>query len=736
MNSEFHTGDTGNPAESMKTERRIFLSLLLWSVWLVAEYWIFGPFSYVRIHDTANTWLPVIMSYNDCWSDMWRSSLTGWLCTIDRLSNFGWWSGLYLPFVFLPPWQAQGLLMVLQRMMGAYFTYLLIRRFLGGSRVIAMAAGCVYSLLHTDLGEVSIMHGLNEPGVPLLLWFFWRLPLNRSLRACGTAALLGAVIGWGMSFIIGIPFIVSVLWVALQAGREDLSGVRDRLVLTVAMGVFVLVAVLPRIPELWAVALVAPGSHRVLFAGVGPINWTAFFSKQIRHVLDWWPFFCGILLWMWTARRHRKSDWVIAVLLLFGVVAAPWMDPLRNVFASWMGCIRGVDFTRFKIMAPMALTLALFSGLARWSEWGVRLTDSHGRLRLQGPLSAFIAVMFFLAALGWSVGDKCHHWFLQRYEGYNWRSLFHNSDLAEIVAKARSEGARFATAGAHQSLHPGYLLAYGAEMADGHSPIYGIRYYRFWSEVIRPLLDRDPEVRGFHQWGEYVYLHHARSGEGFSVREIPFREWYDLDLLSLAGVGYIVADKRIADERLQLLPMPIYEHRLADWGTRPLVGKIRGYLRGDNPGHRLYVYRNPAALPRGFLVPSIRKFPDQAALWHALGQARLEDLVLAVYVSEADFPGEGTVGGGPVDGHVTVLEGRRDFKRFVVSTERPAVLVISDQFYPWWRWRVNGKETKAFPAYGVFQGVVVPAGQSTVEGSYQPPYGNILHFWPSSFRWD
>ena len=152
--------------------------------------------------------------------------------------------------------------------------------------------------------------------------------------------------------------------------------------------------------------------------------------------------------------------------------------------------------------------------------------------------------------------------------------------------------------------------------------------------------------------------------------------------------------------------------------------------------HRLYVYRNPAALPRSFLVPSIRLFPDQVALWHALGQARLEDLVLAVYVSETDFPGDGKVDGGPVDGHVTVLEERKDFRRFVVNADRPAVLVISDQFYPWWHWRVNGEETKAFPAYGVFQGLVVPAGQSTVEGSYQPACGKILNVWPSSVRCD
>jgi len=723
-----HTPSFMHPDASGKpSERSGFVFFLLWSIWLGAEYWIFGPLSYVRIHDTASTYLSCILTWADSWRSLWGSTTMGWLCSIDRMSNVGWWSNFTLPFMILPPWLAFGLLMTLQRLVASYFTYRLMRDRLGGTVLVSVAAGCVYSLLHTDLGEVTFMHGLNEPGVPLLLWFFWRLPLNRLLPVLGWSFLMGIVVGWGMSFIIGTAFILPVIWLALQAGRSDFDGWRSRLVLTAGLGVFWAVSLYPRLPEIWALGLVAPDSARAAFRGQSTIVWSRIAVRQFKYILAWWPFFAGILLWLSGVRWRRPQDRVIAVFLAMGLVVAPLTDPLRGWLSPWLGFLRGVDFKRFQIVAPMALSLALFCGLTRWSTWRGALCDNRGRMRLQLSLSEILAGLIWLLAAGRSVEVKAGHWRLQRYEGYNWSAIFGNDDLKAYARQARNEELRFATAGAHARLHAGFMMAYGAETADGHTGLYGMRYYQFWSKVIQPLMERDREIRGFHQWGQYVYLHHARSGSDYDVREIPFRNWYNLDLLSLAGVGYLMSEKPIADGRLHELPMPMYTQRIGEWSELPTQIKIRRYLQGRNPGRKLYVYRNEAALPRHFLVPGLRTFADADALWEAMGEAALEELTSRVFVVESEAPTRSELGTTQDGGaHIAVLDRTPGRHRLQVHLDSPCVLVVTDQYYPWWEWRVNGHQITAFPAYGVFQGIMLPPGENLVEGVYRPPYQVLL----------
>lgn len=53
------------------------------------------------------------------------------------------------------------------------------------------------------------------------------------------------------------------------------------------------------------------------------------------------------------------------------------------------------------------------------------------------------------------------------------------------------------------------------------------------------------------------------------------------------------------------------------------------------------------------------------------------------------------------------------------ETEAPALLFLSDNYYPGWQARVNGKMRKIYRADYTFRAVVVPKGKSTVEFYYQ-----------------
>ena len=75
--------------------------------------------------------------------------------------------------------------------------------------------------------------------------------------------------------------------------------------------------------------------------------------------------------------------------------------------------------------------------------------------------------------------------------------------------------------------------------------------------------------------------------------------------------------------------------------------------------------------------------------------------------------------GGRVGGDVTWLERGPDRLRLDVSAERPALLVVADNWYPAWKARVNGESVPVLRAYHTLRAVPVPVGRSQVEMYYE-----------------
>ncbi|HRJ41442.1 MAG TPA: YfhO family protein, partial [Caldilineaceae bacterium] len=62
-------------------------------------------------------------------------------------------------------------------------------------------------------------------------------------------------------------------------------------------------------------------------------------------------------------------------------------------------------------------------------------------------------------------------------------------------------------------------------------------------------------------------------------------------------------------------------------------------------------------------------------------------------------------------------------ERVVVETEsdKPALLLLRDAFYPGWRATIDGVPTEIYPANLLLRGVAVPAGQHQIVFVYDPP---------------
>jgi membrane protein YfhO len=146
-------------------------------------------------------------------------------------------------------------------------------------------------------------------------------------------------------------------------------------------------------------------------------------------------------------------------------------------------------------------------------------------------------------------------------------------------------------------------------------------------------------------------------------------------------------------------------------GDPPLAG-----LRPVYDGKDARIYRNPDALPRAFLV-------DRQVVARSAAAAR--DTVTApgfpartTAVVERPVTGLAAGSGSPGTAAIAGYEA----ERVAVDTDatRPALLVLTDNWYPGWKAKVDGKDAPVERVDYLIRGVRVPAGAHRVEFSYEP----------------
>jgi len=146
----------------------------------------------------------------------------------------------------------------------------------------------------------------------------------------------------------------------------------------------------------------------------------------------------------------------------------------------------------------------------------------------------------------------------------------------------------------------------------------------------------------------------------------------------------------------------------------PSASLVLGY---DSRAQRLVLNPNPA--PRAYLAHRTEVVADVHAAVARLRSGQDRDLVTLTAPSPA-LPLLSPVQGGPVSAEIRSFAA----ERLVVEAETatPAVLVLSEAWYPGWRAFVNGREAPCVPANAWMRAVAVPAGRSQVVLAYRSRY--------------
>jgi hypothetical protein len=130
------------------------------------------------------------------------------------------------------------------------------------------------------------------------------------------------------------------------------------------------------------------------------------------------------------------------------------------------------------------------------------------------------------------------------------------------------------------------------------------------------------------------------------------------------------------------------------------------------------IWQNQDAMPRAFLVGAITSVDDEDAALEAISNPAFDPRITAVVEDAPDDTLEPL--DDPATPSVTFDSYDDNDLRLHVQTDFPAFLVLTDTYYPGWKATVDGESAEIYPTDLMFRGIFVPAGDHTIEFSYEP----------------
>jgi hypothetical protein len=150
------------------------------------------------------------------------------------------------------------------------------------------------------------------------------------------------------------------------------------------------------------------------------------------------------------------------------------------------------------------------------------------------------------------------------------------------------------------------------------------------------------------------------------------------------------------------------KRNIADAGLRPVFEE--GGLKVFEPGD---------PFPRAWFVGNVEVVPDDSRAIARLGSDAFDLRRTAVVPTPLDLPSS-----DPAASTVTLVEADSNSLKAEINASARQLLVFSQIYYPGWQAKIDGQPAELLRVNVVQQGVVVPAGQHTVELTF-----NSESFW-------
>lgn len=696
-------GTSGDlPKMRMFFSRRYAVEWLLIAgiFWFSMDQFILGKYSWMRLIDNGNVSVPSLMANGLRGFDgpLWHVFSTA---GNDGLATgyFGWLDTFL--FQALPGWLALQLRTVSQVVFAALGVYALCRRSLSLDKLasavpalfVAQYASGAQMLISVDaylpMSILAVSLVLDQPR-DWKRWLFW-----------GALAVLNA--HSLLSRPIPHALLVHVLWFAFVERRRSI------LDWGIILG-FGLFTVLVRAQDFFAVALYGKLSDR----HVADVPYDLSFRSNARHIISyyfgWSPRILvtvlvgyGLVAWRGRYAAFGRLMTAFAVGLAL-VMALPAIKPLAIELVPVTATFKLTRF--YKFLFPFAAMGAGFGvqallELARSESADMR----DGLWRRIKKWAPGLVVALFLAM---TLPGKYRHVVSWVSEG-NYVLNFESPVLGELADNIHRRGEPVRAVSFQ--LYPNSPHVYGIETAGGFQVLQIRRYTQFWMRMVAAGRVAAPPADLADRM--YLVVNPAEHRPEWKLAEL-----YDLELLALANVRYVISRDRLVDPSLILIQGPA-----TPWSALSVREKIQSNLRANFTGRtHLYVYEYTDALPRFYIPRRLRVLATGDAVLDAMAVAERGQLAKTIFVEAAALPTGLDEKTSWARGTVRVEHYSGDEIRLAVDLDGAALLFAGNAYSPYWKAYVDGREATIFPANHAFWGVALPATARQVIFRYEPPY--------------
>ena len=672
---------------------------------------LFGPFSYFSVHDLAETHIARFIAQADMTR---RYGVSYWFPYqaggVDLLAN-----GMrpfdinVLLFLLTPPWIALPVMRLTGLVMAGWFTFRLARDHLALTSSAAIVVGLVAQLLQLDLLETYLAWG----AVPAIVFLILHLAAHRRLWTFAAAALGGLIYGFSVSLVWGLVYSIPVIWITVLVlcvfTMRGIPVFRTGILLLA----FSIAAVAQHIDMIFAVAFQSAESHRALFSSstvaghdtdLGHfISFNEFTEKAPRIAL----LVLGIVALLSRSGNSRLAGGLVLIVgsLISVVALGEWLQDILRAIAPALGSF---SFGRFEQGLNLPLCLLGGLGLSTLFATGARGWSIKSSITLV-LLAAIVPAM--------RLGNQAKEWIT--LGGYT--ALFRSPDLIQLAARIHRGDQAFRVATVHgRMLAEGFATGYGLESADGYLNSYPLAYNRYWARILEPLTKRHPLLsnRLTSSWSNRLRLMIDLTSAA-PHQKLIVDDYYNLNLLALANVRYIISEIPLVSDRLKLVAGTGPEE---DWGSLTNIQKLRQRVRDNFAGTRSYIYELTDYLPRWYFVHRIERFVDDTELLNWLSSADIGTLRTTVALTDGETPTDLTGASGEARTVIRALAQEPDKLELQLESDTSAVLVVTNSYSQFWVCRINKERVPVWRAYSVFWAIRVPAGTHQLRCEYDPPY--------------
>ena len=201
----------------------------------------------------------------------------------------------------------------------------------------------------------------------------------------------------------------------------------------------------------------------------------------------------------------------------------------------------------------------------------------------------------------------------------------------------------------------------------------------------------------------------------YDDKEIPYNigDWYGIEAFNAYAAS---------------VPSNLWAHSIFSPRVQDVLG-IRYYLgkAPSRPDQRevfqgqagINIYENPKAFPRVWAVHGSSKAPGEKQAHELLASPDF-DARHNVFLIGENPPRLGSCDGVNQGDEVWMPHHEPNYIRIQAQMQCRGMIILTDTWFPGWQATVDGKRAKIERAYGVVRGVVVDAGDHTIEMRYRP----------------